>query len=89
MIDGGRSDAFNLGNGNGFSVKEVIDSVSAVSQLPIHVVEAERRDGDPAILVADSKKARSVLNWTPKYENLDTIVEHAFKFRKTFKQKVN
>ena len=60
-----------------------------VSQLPINIIEAGRREGDPAILVADSQKAKSVLNWSPKYKDLDTIVEHAFKFRKIFKQKVN
>ena len=72
---------FNLGNGNGFSVKEVIETASAVvskDEKSITVDKAERRPGDPAVLVADAKAATDVLIWQPKYSNLEEMVEHAW-----------
>jgi len=72
--------AYNLGNGNGFSVKEVIDSACKITNVDIPVVIAERRAGDPARLVADANLARQVLNWRPSYDSLDTIIEHAWKW---------
>jgi len=72
--------AYNLGNGNGFSVKEVIDSACMVTGVDIPVVIAERRAGDPARLVADASLARKELNWQPSYDSLDTIIEHAWKW---------
>ncbi len=70
----------NLGNGQGFSVKQVVDTVSAVLNTPVPVVYAPRRDGDPAKLVADSLLARQVLGWEPQYPDLETIVDHAWKW---------
>ena len=78
LQSGGPSDAFNLGNGNGFSVKEVIRSVEHVSGKTIKVVEAERRLGDPPCLVGSSKKARKILNWQPQYPGLDEIIKTAW-----------
>ncbi len=78
----GLSGAFNLGNGNGFSVQEVIDTARAVTGREIRVINAERRDGDPARLVADSRRARDVLEWSPRYADLGTIVEHAWAWEK-------
>jgi len=72
--------AYNLGNGNGFSVKEVIDSACKVTGVDIPVVIAEKRAGDPARLVADASLARKKLDWRPKYDSLDTIIEHAWKW---------
>lgn len=77
MIDGD-SVTFNLGNGNGFSVQEVIEVSRQVTGLPILVVEGLRRAGDPPRLVADSKRARTVLGWSPRYADLTTIVSHAW-----------
>ncbi|MGQ2965483.1 UDP-glucose 4-epimerase GalE [Methylophilus sp.] len=77
---GGESDRFNLGNGVGFSVQEIIDTARKVSGNEITVLTAARRDGDPARLVADSKRAKSVLNWTPQYTELETIVSHAWQW---------
>lgn len=77
---GGESDRFNLGNGVGFSVQEIIDTARKVSGNEITVVTAARRDGDPARLVADSKRAKSVLNWTPQFTELETIVSHAWQW---------
>ncbi len=72
--------AYNLGNGNGFSVKEVIESASKVTGVDIPVVVAERRTGDPARLVADATLAREKLAWQPQFDSLDTIIEHAWKW---------
>lgn len=69
---------YNLGNGNGFSVKEVVDTVSEVSGRAVKVEIAPRRPGDPAILVADSTRIREELGWTPKYPDLRSIVKSAW-----------
>jgi UDP-glucose 4-epimerase len=78
LIKGGDSQRFNLGNGNGFSVQDVIDSVRRITGRAIEVRDAPRRDGDPARLVADSTLARQFLGWIPKYSGLDTMVAHAW-----------
>ena len=75
---GGESGAYNLGNGNGFSVKEVIDTSERVAGTPIARRYAGRRAGDPARLVADARLARRELNWQPRFADLDTIVRHAW-----------
>lgn len=80
LLAGGKSDVFNLGNGVGFSVKQVIEKAKEVTQKEIKVVYAERRAGDPAVLVASSDKARKVLNWKPKYDDLATIIKTAWKW---------
>lgn len=73
-----QSSHYNLGNGNGFSVREVIKSVEKVTGKKVNVIEGARRPGDPAILVADSQKAQRELGWHPKYPLLDTMVAHAW-----------
>jgi UDP-glucose 4-epimerase len=78
LTDGGPSDAFNLGNGNGFSVREVIDTACRVSKRQVRVIEADRRPGDPARLVADAKRAHTELRWRPQFADLDTIIAHAW-----------
>jgi UDP-glucose 4-epimerase len=80
LWNGGASTAFNLGNGAGFSVQQVIDMVKTVSGVPVPVEESARRDGDPARLVADATRARQVLGWAPRYGNLETIVRHAWRW---------
>ena len=79
LADGG-SDAFNLGNGTGFSVQAVIDTARRVTGEVIPTVAQERRAGDPAVLVADSAKARRELGWQPCFEGLETIVGHAWEW---------
>ncbi len=69
---------YNLGNGNGFSVKEVIDTVREVSGREIPAEVTERRPGDPAILIADSTKIREELGWKPKHGDLRSIVQTAW-----------
>lgn len=78
LLDGGRSDAFNLGNGNGFSVREVIASVQLVSGRRLAVIEAPRRAGDPPVLVGSSAKIKAQLGWSPKFDSLDDIVSSAW-----------
>jgi UDP-glucose 4-epimerase len=78
------SNAFNLGNGNGFSVQQVIDAAKQVTGNDFNVVDAERRPGDPAVLVADATRARKLLGWAPAYDSLETIIEHAWQWETTF-----
>jgi len=80
LMNGEPSQAYNLGNGNGFSVQEVIDTAEAVTGRKIAVVDAPRREGDPARLVADATLARKQLGWQPQYADLATIIEHAWKW---------
>ena len=72
---------YNLGNGQGFTVKEVIDVVRKVTGHPIPVVESPRRPGDPAELVASSEKIRRELGWNPQYPGLEDIVRSAWEWR--------
>lgn len=78
LLSGGESGVFNLGNGAGFSVKEVIDIARKVTGHSIPAVTEPRRAGDPAQLVASSEKIKSVLGWSPKYDNLETIIKSAW-----------
>jgi UDP-glucose 4-epimerase len=80
LLNGGDSDVFNLGNGKGFSVKEVIDMAKRVTGINFKVIMAERRAGDPPVLVADAKKAKEILGWSPQYADLETIVTSAWKW---------
>lgn len=80
LLAGEDSNNFNLGNGTGFSVREVIEMVKKVTGRDFKVTEVERRVGDPPTLVADSKKAKEVLGWSPKYADLETIVTTAWKW---------
>lgn len=75
---GSVSNAFNLGNGDGFSVRQVIDTVSFVTGKVVPVIHGPRRAGDPARLVADASKAKQTLGWNPRYSDLDVIVSHAW-----------
>ncbi|MFN9360442.1 MAG: UDP-glucose 4-epimerase GalE [Pseudanabaena sp.] len=77
LLKGNKSEIFNLGNGNGFSVKEVIDAAKQITGKPINVVMGDRRAGDPPALVGSSDKARNILNWQPKYADLNLILQHA------------
>lgn len=79
---GGATTAFNLGNGAGYSVEEVIRTVARVTDKQVPVVDGPRRDGDPAQLVADSSRINSELGWVPAYADLDRIVEHAWAWEK-------
>ena len=86
LLQGKASTAFNLGNGHGFSIREVIHAVETVTGQRVAVQDLPRRAGDPAILVADSTRARAALGWQPQYTDLHDIVRHAWMWeRKRFK----
>ena len=83
LLGGGESDIFNLGNGVGFSVKEVIEKAREVTGREIKVVYEERRAGDPAVLIASSEKAKKVLGWKPEFADLSVIIDSAWKWHST------
>jgi UDP-glucose 4-epimerase len=78
LADGNKSDQFNLGNGEGFSVQQVIDTVKKVTGRNVNVLDGPRRAGDPARLIADATKARIILGWKPIFPQLEVIVKHAW-----------
>jgi UDP-glucose 4-epimerase len=82
LLNCGESQVYNLGNGNGFSVQEVIKTAEQVTGRKIPVVDAARRQGDPARLVADSTLARKQLGWQPQYADLAAIIDDAWKWEK-------
>lgn len=83
LLADGESDAFNLGNGTGFSVQEVIDTARRVTGREIPVQIQNHRPGDPAILVADSQKAQRELGWEPRFAALDQLIAHAWGGRRS------
>ena len=78
LMAGNESNIFNLGNGVGFTVKEVIEMAEKVTGQEINVIEAERRAGDPAVLIASSDKAKNILGWKPKHNSLKEIIQTAW-----------
>lgn len=80
LADGAGTDIFNLGNGNGFSVREIIDVAREVTGLEVPVEEDARRAGDSPALVSASAKARRVLGWEPRYDDVREIVSSAWKW---------
>ncbi len=82
LLRGGENEVFNLGNGVGFTVSEVVEAARRVTGHPIPVEISPRRAGDPAQLVASSEKARAVLGWKPELDCLDTIISTAWAWHK-------
>jgi UDP-glucose 4-epimerase len=80
LLDGGDSEVFNLGNGNGFSVKEVIETAKLVTGREIPVKECDRRPGDPPSLIGSGDKARKILNWQPQYSSMKDIITHSWQW---------
>ena len=83
LLRGGESTAFNLGSGQGFSVREVIEEARRVTGHAIPAAEKARRSGDPARLVASSEKAQSTLGWRPRYSALSTILQTAWNWHRS------
>jgi UDP-glucose 4-epimerase len=79
LLSGAPSSVYNLGNGQGFSVKEVLNAVERVTGKNLNIVEGARRPGDPPYLVADATKAKNELGWTPQYSSLEDMIVHAWK----------
>jgi UDP-glucose 4-epimerase len=82
LEQGKNSGIYNLGNGNGYSVRKVIEAVKKVAGRNVDAVDSPRRPGDPARLVASSEKIKEALGWIPKYPDLETIVETAYQWHK-------
>jgi len=80
-VPAGEHRIYNLGNGLGFSVREVIETARKVTGVPINAVEASRRAGDPPILVASSRKIRDELGWTPQKPDLATMIGDAWQWQ--------
>jgi len=74
------SDYFNLGTGNGFSVKEIVKSIQKICGFKINILHKTRRKGDPPTLVANPQKAKDILGWEPQYSNLEYIIKTAYEF---------
>lgn len=87
LLNGGKSNYFNLGNKIGVSVKEVIETVKAVSGLDVPIVYGDRRPGDPAILIGSSEKIMKELGWKPNLGSLEQIVQTAFWWHKKLNSK--
>lgn len=83
LLEGGKSNIFNLGNGVGFSVKEVVETARKVTGHPIPAKEEERRAGDPSTLIASRKKAKEILGWNPQFDDLETIISTAWKWHQS------
>lgn len=83
LRDGNDSNIFNLGNGVGFTVKEVVETARKVTGHPIPAKEEPRRAGDPSMLIASSAKAKEVLGWNPQYADLETIIDTAWNWHKS------
>jgi UDP-glucose 4-epimerase len=82
----GKQLIYNLGNGRGFSVREVIDVARKVTGHPIPAVESARRPGDPAVLVASSRRIQDELGWTPNFPDLESIVRSAWEWHREHPQ---
>lgn len=80
LLKGGSTEVFNLGNGRGFSIQEVIEAARRVTQHPIPVTLADRRPGDPPSLVGSAQKAQQILGWKPQYADIETILKHAWQW---------
>jgi len=83
LADGKESSIYNLGNGEGYSVKEVIDTVKEVTGRDFEVEISDRRAGDPAVLIASSDKIQKDLNWQPEYPELEKIISTAWQWHKS------
>ena len=84
LINTGKSDHFNLGNGLGFSVQQVINCAAEITGCEIPVQVEARRSGDPAILVADATRAKQELGWVPRSSDLEKIIESAWNWEQSF-----
>ena len=80
LLKGGDSTFFNLGNGNGFSVKEIIEAARLITGKDIKAVECDRRPGDPPALIGSAEKARKILGWQPQYTSIKDIMTHAWEW---------
>ena len=80
LMEKDASNSFNLGNGNGYSVREIIQTIKRISKKDFKVIESDRRPGDPHVLISNYQKAVDILGWGPQYVDIDSIVETAFRW---------
>jgi len=80
---GCESQSFNLGNGNGFSILDIIETARVVTGRMIATNQEPRRTGDPEVLIADAKRVAEKFGWVPKYRDLTEIIQHAWKWEET------
>lgn len=85
LLNGNKSDVFNLGVGKGYSVKEIIGTCKQVTGVNINKEIAPRRPGDPPVLIASNKKAKNLLGWEPDYVNIEEIIQTAWSWEKNKK----
>ncbi len=78
LLNGGGNSTYNLGNNSGYSVKQIIETARQITGHPIPAVTVERREGDPAVLIADSTRIRAALGWKPRYERIEEIIRTAW-----------
>ena len=83
IMGGQPSDIFNLGQGRGFSVKEVIEQAAGITGKKIPIIDTDRREGDPPVLIASNTKARQQLGWQPAFSNLEDIIQTAWRWHQT------
>ncbi len=86
LRSGGESNTLNCGYGHGYSVREVLETVKRVSNVDFLIKEENRRPGDPASLISEANKIRSILNWSPKFDNLEIIVSSSLEWEKILQQ---
>ena len=82
LFNGGESNIFNIGNGNGYSVLEIIESIENVVRSTVPTINSDKRIGDPPILVASAEKACNILKWKPRIDNIDEIINSAWEWHR-------
>ena len=82
ILQESKSEIFNLGNGNGFSVKQIVETARNITGKKITAIECDRRPGDPPILVGSGEKAKKILGWKPQYADISSILSHAWQWHK-------
>ena len=82
LLDGNASDIFNLGSAQGFSVREILEVVREVTGHAVPAEIAPRREGDPAVLLANSEKCRRVLGWVPRQSDIRSVIKQAWQWHK-------
>ncbi|WP_028841580.1 UDP-glucose 4-epimerase GalE [Thermodesulfobacterium hveragerdense] len=85
LLDSGKSQILNCGYGVGVSVRQVVEAVKKVTGVEFKVLETERRPGDPPVLIADNRKIKSLFSWEPKFQDLETIIQHAWNWEQKIK----
>jgi UDP-glucose-4-epimerase GalE len=86
LCNGGDSGVYNLGNGTGYSVKAVLEAAGKIAGKPVPFEIVGRRQGDPAVLVSASKKAKAELGWEPQYSELEVMIRHAWNWHRKYPQ---